>query len=212
MHNSITIPKITSVPAGEVPAGAASVSLEHANWADRYPSNASVTLRLWHDGQSLCIHSEVSEPHVRGTVAEDNGEVWTDSCIEFFFTTDGDGYYNFETNCIGRMVASYRKGRNEGVEFASPAVLAAIKRNPSLGETPFGTVETAGTWNMSVRLPLQAFFKHGIESLDGLEARGNFYKCGDLLPAPHFLSWCKVDVPDPDFHRPEFFGRIVFGN
>lgn len=33
----------------------------------------------------------------------------------------------------------------------------------------------------------------------------NFYKCGDDLPAPYYLSWNKIIAPKPDFHYPDFF-------
>ncbi|WP_449033796.1 carbohydrate-binding family 9-like protein, partial [Prevotella sp.] len=26
----------------------------------------------------------------------------------------------------------------------------------------------------------------------------------------HFLSWNPIDLPAPDFHRPDFFGEIRF--
>ena len=36
--------------------------------------------------------------------------------------------------------------------------------------------------------------------------KGNVYKCGDMLPHPHFLSFFPIHLPKPDFHRPDFFG------
>jgi hypothetical protein len=44
----------------------------------------------------------------------------------------------------------------------------------------------------------------------GHVARANFYKCGDETETPHFGAWSPVQTPQPDFHRPEFFGRLVF--
>ena len=40
--------------------------------------------------------------------------------------------------------------------------------------------------------------------------RANVYKCGDLLPVPHFISWNPITTESPDFHRPEFFGQMRF--
>ena len=40
--------------------------------------------------------------------------------------------------------------------------------------------------------------------------KGNFYKCGDHLSVPHFLSFAPIGVPKPDFHRPEFFCTLEF--
>ncbi|MBR5570284.1 MAG: hypothetical protein IKW10_05250 [Oscillospiraceae bacterium] len=39
--------------------------------------------------------------------------------------------------------------------------------------------------------------------------RANCYKCGDLTPKPHYLSWNPVTSPNPDFHRPQDFGLMT---
>ncbi len=52
---------------------------------------------------------------------------------------------------------------------------------------------------------------YGREVKPGLEGRANFYKCGDETEFPHYGAWSLRDG-GPDFHRPEFFGSIVFGN
>ena len=40
--------------------------------------------------------------------------------------------------------------------------------------------------------------------------RGNIYKCGDRTAHPHYLSWAPIGTPSPDFHRPEYFGEVLF--
>ena len=47
-------------------------------------------------------------------------------------------------------------------------------------------------------------------TLDGKEIKANFYKCGDELQTPHFLSWNPIQIEQPDFHRPDFFGTLEF--
>ena len=42
------------------------------------------------------------------------------------------------------------------------------------------------------------------------EIKANFYKCGDELQTPHFLSWNPIQIEQPDFHRPDFFGTLEF--
>ncbi|MDE6137165.1 MAG: hypothetical protein K2F97_06800, partial [Muribaculaceae bacterium] len=42
-----------------------------------------------------------------------------------------------------------------------------------------------------------------------VEMRGNFYKCASATSQPHYLSWNPIDTPEPDFHRPEFFGKLI---
>ena len=60
---------------------------------------------------------------------------------------------------------------------------------------------------LALDIPASTF---GLETFAGLQARGNFYKCGDRLPVPHYLSWAPIGTPKPDFHRPEYFDRLIF--
>jgi len=36
---------------------------------------------------------------------------------------------------------------------------------------------------------------------------GNFYTCDETIH-PHFGTWSPVKAMMPDFHRPEYFGRL----
>jgi hypothetical protein len=63
---------------------------------------------------------------------------------------------------------------------------------------------------MMIRIPLSCFQYSKITSLNGLKATANFYKCGDGTPEPHFVTWNPVGTENPDYHRPEFFGKVLF--
>ena len=143
-------------------------------------------------------------------VTEDNGEVWTDSCVEFFIAPDDSGYYyNFECTCIGRLLAGFRRER-EHATHATPRVMESILRNPSLGPRPFPEHEGDNRWSVVLAIPPQALFMHSLTDWSGLKAKVNLYKCGDKLSQPHFLSWKPIAAPKPDFHLPEFFEQIKF--
>jgi hypothetical protein len=51
---------------------------------------------------------------------------------------------------------------------------------------------------------------HNITSLSDKKYRGNFYKCGDNLPRPHFLAWNNIQSEEPNFHLSAFFGDLLF--
>ena len=40
---------------------------------------------------------------------------------------------------------------------------------------------------------------------------GNIYKCGDKTKIVHYLACFDVKCEKPDFHRPEYFGKIYLG-
>lgn len=179
------------------------------NWTEAYPYTPNVRFRMFHTGDCLLLRFDVEERYTAARVTADNGEVWTDSCVEFFIAPDNGGYYNFETTCIGRMLLGYHKSRPDAV-LASPEVLASVKRFPSLPATPFAEREGDNRWSLTLAIPPQALFAHSLKSWDGVEARMNLYKCGDRLSHPHFLSWRPIAAEKPDFHRPEFFEQVKF--
>ena len=99
---------------------------------------------------------------------------------------------------------------NEPKENVPLELLDTIKRIPSLGYENFSLREGENSWSLIEIIPADVLFRSGVESWSGKSMRANFYKCGDNLPTPHFLSWNAIDWPEPSFHRPEFFGELVF--
>jgi hypothetical protein len=159
---------------------------------------------------AILVHYRVEEQSVRAVAQHDNDNVWEDSCAEFFICPAGDGlYYNVECNCAGTLLVGVGEGRNNR-ELAAPEITKLIDRWTTLGRTPFDTREQPTKWELALRIPFAVFFRHNITSLDGLTLKGNFYKCGDKLPVPHFISWSPIGTPQPDFHCPQYFGELKF--
>ncbi len=177
------------------------------NWAEAYPYAPEVGFRLFHTGEELFLRFEVEERYTQALIEEDNGEVWTDSCVEFFLSFDERGYYNFETTCIGRMLLGFRKEKPHPV-YASKEVMQRIVRIPSLGTTPFKERVGENRWQLTLKIPAKALFCHEFTTWKGLKFRANLYKCGDKLSHPHFLSWQPIHAEKPNFHLPAFFGEI----
>lgn len=178
------------------------------NWPDEFPAKPEVRFAIAHTGKEILLKYFVSEEYTMALVAEDNGRVWTDSCVEFFINFDETGYYNFEFTCIGKALLGFRKEK-ENFVHGIPAVMNTIRRDPSLGTEPF-TEKRDQDWTLGVVIPVTAFFKHNIGDLSGVKTRANFYKCGDDLTVPHFLSWQPIDNPTPNFHLEKFFGEVEF--
>ena len=204
----------SAVEASAVPAlldasGIEFNPIETVNWKE-YPYQPSVKFRAAHIGHAVLLHYQVAEASVRAVATADDGRVWEDACVEFFLSPESnDFYYNFECNCAGKLLLH---GGAAGTERpgASEEVLKSVKRWASLGTEPFEERVCECTWEVALVIPTSAIFRHSIESLDGKTMRANFYKCGDLLQTPHFLSWSPIDLPQPKFHCPEFFGEIKF--
>lgn len=179
------------------------------NWAEEFPYAPKVNFRMFHSGEDLHLRFEVEEQYTQALVERDNGDVWTDSCVEFFLSLDDRGYYNFETTCIGRMLMAFRKVKPEP-KYATEEILSLIERTPSIGSEPFAELIGENKWTMTLKIPASALFRHKLKSWQGVEARMNLYKCGDNLTKPHFLSWKAIDMPSPNFHVPQFFETVKF--
>lgn len=63
---------------------------------------------------------------------------------------------------------------------------------------------------MTIIIPTEILVHEKNLQLSGLEAKANFYKCGDNTSKPHYLSWNPIGTESPDFHRPDFFGNLIF--
>lgn len=184
-------------------------AIDTINWPKEFPSKPQVTFSIAHDGNNILLQYRVHEDEILAAVTEDNGEVWTDSCVEFFLSFDGTHYYNTEVTCIGKALLGYREA-GKHAEHGSSEIMKSIKRLPSLGTENRPKEKGDFQWILTLVIPRTAYWKDEIQSFDNMKATGNFYKCGDNLSTPHFVSWTSIDTPNPSFHQPAFFGELEF--
>lgn len=177
------------------------------NWAEAFPYRPLSTFTAAYTPEALYVDFFVRCNYLRAENYQDQSTVSADSCVEVFLQPRPDGeYWNFEFNCIGAINASHRRVRPEPTRLSSEE-LAQVLRHPSCGTRPFKEVEGLFTWNLLVRIP---FSLMGIPRGEaGMVIHGNFYKCASAASQPHYLSWSPIHTPKPDFHRPEFFGKII---
>ena len=211
----IIVPKITPAchcadELEKIFSGIESNAIDCCNWEKEFPYTPKTSFKLFHDGKNLYIRFDVTENDIHTLVTEDFGKIWTDPCVEFFVSPQGNmDYYNFECTCIGKMLMAWHP-EGAAKEDASLDLLGTIERIPSLGKENFPLRKGENRWSIIEIIPAAALFRSNIESWSGKTMRANFYKCGDNLPTPHFVSWNPINWPEPSFHRPEFFGEIVF--
>jgi len=185
------------------------IALDTVNWTP--PKHVpEVRLHAGYDAAHLYLHFKVKEESVIALAGSHHGTVWLDSCVEMFIAPPGDGkYYNLEMNCIGKALMAC--GTSRATSHRLPLeTFSLVKLESSLGGAPFAERAGGVSWTLTASVPLAAFARHQLGDPQGQTWRGNFYKCGEDLRDPHFLSWNLVDYFEPDFHRPEHFGEISF--
>lgn len=182
--------------------------IDSLNW-EAFPYKPGLKFRIAHTGNEICLKYYVNEKNILAQETRTNGDVYKDSTVEFFISVDGKNYYNFEFNCIGTIHIGHGAGRNNR-KPVTPEIAEKIEVKSSLGDQPFAEKSGDFSWEMIIRIPLEAFEFDSIETFSGLKARANFYKCGDETSDPHFVSWNPIKTENPDYHCPEYFGSVEF--
>lgn len=217
-----SIRKVGALPAIEAAweSGVWSVAetIEIENF--RTPGHAhkpKTEVRMLHDGGSVAVMFRVEDRFVLAKGMDYQARTHKDSCAEFFVEpVAGKGYFNFEFNCIGTLLLTYiedstRKGDGFEKYREVPESLAAeIDVHASLDGRIDEEITEPTTWTVSYRIPKGLFevYVGPLASLDGLEMRGNVYKCADECSHPHWGYW--ADIGEVlDFHQPEIFVPFV---
>ena len=171
-------------------------------WGGEYQPRAAACLNWSKDG--FAIEMIAWEHPVSCAERRIGGEVCVDSCMEFFFQpcpeTD-PRYINCEVNAGGVVHLAVGEGRmHRDIQLALPQ-----------GVAPEVVINDGEKWSVKYELPaewiLHWFPDFKFES--GMKMRGNFYKCEESIH-PHFGCWNPVTSPEPDFHRPDNFGTLIF--
>ena len=213
--NVLTIPELSSInKLSSISQVSAEMDLQQkyrvgiSPWPE-FKYKPDVDFAIAHSNEHLLLKFYVTEKHVRAINLMPNGPVYNDSCVEFFISWGEDKtYYNLEFNCSGTCNFGYGEIRDR----RTPICESLIKR--VLYQSVFKSLNMQEPslihWELTLKIPVEVFAHHQFASFNDRSCRVNFYKCGDLLPQPHYLSWTEIHSAEPNFHLPEFFGKAFF--
>lgn len=152
------------------------------------------------EGLEITLHCYEKDPYAIRT--QPNGAVCMDSCMEAFidcFPELNKGYFNLEVNSLGTVHCAFgpdRHHRTYLVDLGAPHPVAKVEKKDEY-------------WQYVCLMPLSTLEKlYGCacDFAPGHEMRGNFYKCIEDGPAPHWAAW--AEVSRLDFHCPHEFGVL----
>jgi len=168
-----------------------------------------VSFAIAYTDSAILLKYYVQEEHSKADYREINDPVYKDSCVEFFIAFDNEpNYYNLEFNRLGTALVGYGPDKNERIPVKNE-LIKDIKTYSTIRDVATGGGALT-TWQLSLVIPFTLFQHHHVTSLANRQCSANFYKCGDDLPEPHFLSWNNIDNSKPNFHLPQFFGKVQF--
>ncbi len=176
-----------------------------------------VQTKLTYSHSDLRVIFRVEDQYVRAVAEEWHDAVCRDSCVEVFFTPGADvsaGYFNFEFNCCGVMLARFQPAPGEGLIDLSPEHCQALTIVRSFQQDRIEPeITEPTTWTLAAAIPfdvLEAYCDTVARPGPGVTWRSNLYKCADKTSGPHWLTWSPIDWDGPNFHLPQFFGELTF--
>ncbi|PKV62918.1 cellulose/xylan binding protein with CBM9 domain [Pontibacter ramchanderi] len=181
--------------------------IENTPWS-AHENGTIASFAMAHNNACIFLKYYVTEQAIQAKYRNTNDPVYKDTCVELFIAFEGEtAYYNLEFNCLGTCLAEF--GSDRQTRRLLPAeTIAKIRRMASLRAGHENA--PLKTWQLTLVIPTDVFSEHALAKLEATQVRANFYKCGDELPIPHYMTWTAVEAPAPDFHLPEYFGRINF--
>lgn len=178
-------------------------TIDNSPWANTFPYSPEVSFKVVHSPDFIAIQYSVKEDYIRAVAIRPNENVWEDSCVEFFVSLDNKKtYYNFEFNILGTGLIGFGPEIKTERNRLSAELIQEVKTLTLISQNG-----NSKQWEMFWVIPKKLISS---EDLTGKTLHGNFYKCGDALPKPHFVAWNMIDHPSPNFHLPEFFGELNF--
>ena len=174
-----------------------------------------VRVKMMHDKDNIYLIFQVQDRNVRCLTKEYNGPVWKDSAVEFFFAPDSDfpeRYFNLEMNCGGTPLMHYNLIPRKEPKKLEIEDLQKIEIAHSLPQIVDPEITEPVTWTLEYRIPLAMLEKYSriTRPEKGVEWKANFYKIAENNSNPHYITWSLVENSKPDFHLPQFFGRLKF--
>lgn len=205
MNHTLSIPLLESCDAEALELKGASFQVDKVNWPDEFPHAPFCAGKIARTADALWIVWHVSGPGITVKNLKDGGTIWEDSCCEIFLQEPGcPDYYNIEVNAAGHLLVGKGPGRAD--RKLIPESMNRIIRFGGVA-APVDIADEPVDWCIGIIVPFEAIGLDPENLPDQLS--GNIYKCGDKTAHPHFLSWAPVGTPQPDFHRPEFFGTFL---
>lgn len=172
-------------------------------WTDNYKPETFAQVVLV-KGYGLVAKLTCNESNPYTKCVEDGQDVHEDSCMEFFVSFDGINYINIEANSDAVKKIGFGPDRHDRrkvwLEYPGYFEVASFKgRNQ---------------WSLIEVLPFEGIKKlypdFDENKLD--EIKANFFHMGTNPNGPDYYygMWNEVMSKNPDYHLPEYFGRLVF--
>jgi hypothetical protein len=198
-------------PAGEPWSGLDALKIACFPWY-RAGSKQGTTVKACYSHACLYLLFVCEDRHISARRTVLNSDVYRDSCVELFASVPEDPgcYFNLEMNCCGAILLGYGPDRGHR-RPASQEIASRIRIHHSVPGPTNESPDDKG-WLLEVALPFDVVGElagRPVTVRPGTRWRANLYRCGGATDRQH-ACWSPIPTPEPDFHRPEYFGLLEF--
>ena len=179
--------------------------ITHLLWGTKAIPTTYGKIACWKD-HGFLVEMTCEEKDPLRTYTKMNDPVSQDSGMEAFlgfWSEETPLYVNVEMNANGAALMQYGTERADRTFFTEEQIRIC---------QPQAVIEE-NCWKISFFLPLEFLEEIGgpIPQISGTKIACNFYKVceGGNAEQIHYASYAPVNVPKPDFHRPEFFSTGI---
>lgn len=169
-------------------------------------SPATAYAQICASEEALLLHLSATEPEIRAEETGPLAETCEDSCLEFFFRPMAEDmrYFNLEFNPNGCLFLGFGSCIEDLLRIVPEEAQKKTLFCPEILRREDG-------WEIFFRVPysfIKGFFPE-FRVEPGKALYCNFYKCGDSLRQPHYLTWNPIMRQGISrFHTPAEFGRL----
>ncbi len=176
------------------------IPIDKVLWTEDYGIRAEG--QICYDNENLYVHQRAHESVIRAENTDPLGHIYEDSCMEFFFMLeDSPNYFNFEINANGCLANQFGPKKTDRIYALRPDAEEYFDIHAD---------RTDDGWEVYYRIPLEFIQLFYPDYTFKGKLAANMYKCGNKTVNKHYLSWTDIDLDEPNFHVPQFFGTLVF--
>jgi hypothetical protein len=181
-------------------------------WWQEGRREQTVAKLLWND-ESLFVSFRCEDAHIWGDHSERDSPVYRDDCVEVFTSPNPEqplNYFNIEMNVRGAFLDQHRTsgpGQPNMPDWNATGIRIAATVDGTLNDD----TDTDRSWTLEAAIPLINFQQVAVHTpphpgdVWGL----NLNRLGGKTN-PQYSQWSPGKSPRPQFHAPQFFGRVTF--
>ncbi|MEG1254990.1 carbohydrate-binding family 9-like protein [Clostridium sp.] len=171
-------------------------------------------VKMFYTDDALHIRFLSQDAVVRVNSTKFNDNVYEDSAVEFFFKPEPENderYFNFEMNAAGVLLLQL-DSKTQNRAYINNVDLSIFNIKTDVTHNNYKCFSNSIPWKVEYEIPfsfIKTYFSD-FQIKPGYLMNGNFYKTGSKTVIPHYGVWSYITNPAPSFHKPEFFGCIIF--